>query len=178
MSTKDFLPERYKVPQNSSKYLRFVVGENRFRILASPVIGWEAWVVEDGKDKPVRFRINDKPSDLRGFKNERLAHFWAMPVWNVKEETIQILEITQSGIQGKIENLVADDDWGSPLNYDLKVIRTGEKLDTEYEVNPAPKSEPSNKARELFASTKINLDKLFTNDNPFGEESLEDENDS
>ena len=37
-----FLPTSYEVPNKPGNYMKFADGENRFRVLASPILGWEA----------------------------------------------------------------------------------------------------------------------------------------
>ena len=47
-----FLPADYTIPSGPSNYMKFEKGSNKFRILASPIIGYEGW-----KDKrPIRKR--------------------------------------------------------------------------------------------------------------------------
>ena len=55
----DFLPSDYKIP-TTSKYMKFKQGENRFRILTSPIIGWEYWVNTEKGRKPVRKRSEER----------------------------------------------------------------------------------------------------------------------
>lgn len=162
----DFLPSNYDVPSSAGNYMRFKDGENRFRVLASPIIGWEFWTESDGVRKPVRRRMNETistsecdPSDVK--------HFWAMPVYNYAENKIQILEITQKGIQKKIKAYARDEDWGSPVNYDLVVTRSGQSLETEYEVIAKPAKELDIEIAKQYAAMTINLEALYAGDDPF-----------
>jgi hypothetical protein len=133
-------PENYEVPKGEGRYMKFEAGANKFRILEKPIFGWEAWQPgQDGKDKPVRFRMNEKPNDLRSFRNQRLNHFWAMPVWNFKTKRVEILGVTQKTILSAIENLARNEDWGSPLGYSITVTKEGStKEDTKYHIAPSP----------------------------------------
>src|SRR5690606_20654859 len=89
----EFLPEGYEAPQGTGNYMKLQSGENKFRILSKPIIGWLDW-----KDnKPYRFRIKERPEKPMGDKPVR--HFWAFIVWNYNAEAVQILEITQATIQ-------------------------------------------------------------------------------
>jgi len=139
-----FLPKGYEVPAGQSSYMKFEQGENKFRILASPILGNEGWVTkkdDDGKEvrKPIRKRMHEDIIGEELGDPERIKHFWAMPVWNYKAKSIQILEITQKKIQRTLRALAKSKDWGSPLNYDIGVHRTGETMqDTEYQVVPSP----------------------------------------
>lgn len=107
--SQDFLPPNYDVPSKRGNYMRFAEGENRFRILGFPIIGWESWEeMGDGTRKPIR-RPMDKPFSVDEIENpEDIKHFWAMCVWNYQEEKVQILEITQKGIQKSIRALAKD----------------------------------------------------------------------
>jgi len=166
---ENFLPKDYSVPVGESNYMRFQQGDNLFRILAPPIVGWEDWVEEDGKKKPVRFKMDLKPNQPFNPKR-KIKHFWAMPVWNYNDERVQILEITQSGIQSKIKSLVDDEDWGKPFDYDIKVIRNGEGIETEYSVNPKPKKAVDESVDRAFSRIKVNLEALFENKDPFEKE--------
>src|SRR4030043_1494117 len=164
----DFLPKDYKVPTSSDNYMKFEQGGNRFRILASPIVGWEGWVDDPenvGKRKPIRGKSRE---DISGVVD--IKHFWAMPVFNYEMNRIQVLEITQKTIMKAIMVLSADNDWGSPLEYDLPVGREGEGRDTEYTTNPKPKIKLDAAIAELWANTHIRLEALYSGDDPFAED--------
>ena len=131
--TNNFAPEGYEVPKGASDYMKFEKGENKFRILSKPIFGWEGW----REKKPIRFPMNAKPDATIKFDNE-IKHFIAMIVWNYSVSKIQILEITQKSVQEPIINLSKDPDWGSPFEYDIKVSKKGDGMDTEYSVSPVP----------------------------------------
>jgi len=178
----DFFPTNYEVPVKESGYMKFEQGENRFRVLVPPIIGWEYWVDKDGEvrqkgerpqkgDKPVRVKDGQPvPAEV----GDGSRHFWAMVVWNYQLKRVQILQITQNGIQRTIRGLEKDKDWGAPVGYDLVVVRTGEDLDTEYEVMPKPKKELDLVVSEAFKNTHINLEALFEGKDPFATNGAED----
>lgn len=165
-----FLPPNYEdsKPKAGGGYLKFEKGETRFRFLTSPIVGYLAW-----KDrKPYRIRLDESFTERFGFTppsegQERSKLFWAATVWNEKEKRVQILEIALATVQEPIEALAKDADWGDPLNYDIKVTKTGEGKETKYAVNPVPAKELSAEAKEAFAESNINLDALFSGGNPF-----------
>ena len=165
----NFLPDEYEVPQKSGSYARFVEGENRFRILASPILGYENWVTDGaGNRKPVRYRMDSVPMDIE--EPEKVKHFWCMPIYNYNENKVQILEITQKGIQKSLRALAKDEDWGSPLGYDIVVTRTGKDLDTEYQVQPKPAKPLSKEIVEAYNAITINLEALYDGKDPFEKE--------
>jgi len=156
-----FLPENYETPQGAGSYMKLQQGENKFRILSSPIIGWLDW-----KDKvPYRFPLKNKPEKPLG--EQAIKHFWAMIVWDYSDQAVKILEITQSTIQKAIQTLAKDEDWGSPHEYDIKVTRKGQDKSTEYTVNPSPKKALSEDIKTSAKTKLINLDALYKNADPF-----------
>jgi hypothetical protein len=161
-NTMSFLPTNYEQPRTGGNYMKFQKGENKFRILSKPILGFEDW-----KDnKPLRFRMDSKPLKPIDPKKS-IKHFWAMIVWNYQDSQIQILEITQSTIQSAIRNLAADEDWGSPFNYDIKVTRKGEGMETEYSVIASPKKPVTDEIKEALLNKPVNLEALFEGEDPF-----------
>src|SRR5215510_11210672 len=93
-----FLPQDYQAPKTSNFYMKLQEGENKFRILTQPILGWEDWLDK----KPVRYTFDNKPT--KSFDPKKpVKHFWSMVVWNYNEEQIQILHITQATIRSSIE---------------------------------------------------------------------------
>lgn len=158
----NFLPKDYKSPTSSNNYFKLQEGENRIRILSKPIFGWEDWQDK----KPVRYVLNDKP--LKPFDPKKsIKHFWAFIVYNYKDKQVQIMQITQATIRKRLEDLCKDEEWGTPFNYDIKISKNGEGMETEYVVNPVPHKPVDNTIIEAFRERKINLDALFTNSDPF-----------
>lgn len=171
-----FLPDGYKVPTDS-KYMKFVAGENTFRVLSDAITGWEWWTSEviDGKEVRKPNRVDEEgavPSEE--VDDEQLPkHFWAFVVWNYQEEKVQILEITQKGIQLKMSALSRSKGWGDPKGYDITVIKTGEKMATKYDLMPIPPAQVEKEILEKYHGMHINLEKLFTGEDPFAIEKVD-----
>ena len=157
-----FLPENYEPPRSSNFYFKIQDGENRIRILTAPVLGWEDWQ----EKKPIRFTYDNKPQKSIDPKKP-VRHFWAFVVYNYADQKIQIMHITQATIRKAIEGLCKDSDWGDPYNYDIKVLKSGEGVDTEYSVNPVPHKPVDPSIIEMFNENRCNLNALFTCDDPF-----------
>lgn len=165
-----FLPEDYDIPTQSN-YMRLEQGENLFRILDNPVLGWEVWVDDSGNRKPLRTKM-DQPFSVDVIDNpEEIKHFWAMPVWNYKDKKIQLLEITQKTILKAIKALSRNKDWGNPQKYDLSIIREGEKLNTKYQVIPNPPSKLSKEVQKEWDKVKgkLKVEALFDGEDPFAD---------
>ena len=141
-----FLPKDYTVPEPTSNYLKFVEGENPFRILGSfedqtAIMGYEYWItLPDGKRSPVRKRMgetisqNELEINPKTDKPDMPRHFWALPVWNYASNSVQILEITQRTIMNYIKSLAQNPKWGDPREYDIVVTRVEGDI-TSYLVN-------------------------------------------
>jgi len=77
-----------------------------------------------------------------------------------------VWEITQRTIQDTLVQLTKDPDFGHPINYDLKISRKGEGLETTYSV--VPMSTPlSEEVQNAVENNKVNIRALLTGDNPF-----------
>lgn len=157
-----FLPNDYTAPKSAGNYMKLQDGENKFRILSKPVIGWLDW--ED--NKPLRFTMQNKPAKPVDPKRN-VKHFWAFCVWDYADSKVKILEVTQTTIQQAITSLSRDEDWGSPFDYDIKIIKSGKMLETEYSVNPVPHKKISAEVQAAVNDLTINLDALFSGSDPF-----------
>lgn len=172
----DFLPADYIEPDASNGYLKLQQGENRLRILsATPLVGWEWWEHEDGSvqagyddsqegDKPVRVPI-EGPVPMKADRTAK--RFWAVTVWNYQLKQVQIWHITQKTIRDQLLSLSRKKSWGNPVEYDIIVDRSGDKLETEYTVSPEPKETLDLSIAEQAAKTPIDLTKLFEGGDPF-----------
>lgn len=164
-----FLTPGYEVPKEGSRYMKFLQGPNKIRILAKPILGWVAWTTDD---KPVRVPFDQQMPKANLRPTEKIKHFWAMPVWDYKESKVKILELTQSTIQETLKDLAMNEEWGSPLGYDVTISRKGEKLKTEYTVVASPKKDPNIVISQTWAELQtngFNLHNLFENKDPFGD---------
>jgi len=169
----NFLPEDYVPPTATSDYMKLVAGSNRFRWLGSfkskpptAIMGWEAWDEDANGRRPIRFRMADQPA--AGTFNEDAKHFWAFTVFNVQDKVFQILELTQKSILNDLGKLIEDPEWGNPSGpdgYDIEIFRVGEGKETRYQTQPKPRAPMDPLATEL--ARPVNLDALFTGENPF-----------
>ena len=176
-----FLDGYTDVPQNSGssggKYMKLTQGANQFRIVGSfedgtniqGMLGWGE--DEEGKRKPYRWKVGeDAPRKFA----ENPKQFFALLVWNYDEECLQVLELTQAKLRTEIVTLAKDEDWGDPRKYDLKIVRNGEGLETSYAMTPSPHKKRSDEINAAVKAMKINLEALFTGDDPFAEPTPED----
>lgn len=173
----NFLPDEYQgIPQGESNYLKLEEGENIFRVLSNAVVGFEYWTGTDKERKPVRVKTMKEVPDefLKNADNRQNAkYFWAFVVYNVKSESIQILELKQKTILRSIESLVKSKAWGDPKQYNIMITKTktgSEDRDVEYSVMPEPKEELDKGVLKLYQDLNIDLNALYRGDDPFKSE--------
>jgi len=175
MEKKDWLPKDYEVPKASGNYLKFDEDTTKFRVMSEPVMGYEYWTTDN---KPVRSEqpFKGTPEDARLDDGKfKLKHFWAFAVWNYKEAKLQILEITQATVQRAMSDLVTNEDWGDPRDYDITVTGKGEGLERKYTVQPSPHKVVPTEAKDAFHAVPINLKALFDGSDPLSPEEISKE---
>ena len=160
----EFLPQNYEAPKTTGSYMKLQDGENKIRILSSPILGWEEWIDKS----PVRYRFNEKPDNWNDASKPG-KHFWAMLIWNYDEEKIQIFHIHQASIRRELEDLSKDSDWRQPFYYDIKITRSGKDLLTKYTVNPTPHKPIASFIEDIYKENPCRLEALFDSDDPFGQ---------
>ena len=125
------LEPTYDVPSTGeSSFMKFQKGENRFRILDTPIMGYQYW-----QDDKVPVRIKTAAEAPAG---EKPKHFWQVPVWD--GNFVKVLDVTQSTVQKQLTELDRNSEWGNLTDYDVIVTRSGDCMDTTYTTTPCPKS--------------------------------------
>lgn len=160
---------------SGGNYAKLLQGENKFRIVGdiddTPpgfIVGMVGWTTdEEGQRRPVRYTTGESVPQTF---DEKPKEFFAMIVWSYAEERIQILELTQAGLKDELIKLDADEDWGDLRKYDISIIRSGEGLETSYVMTPKPHKKRSDEINAAVKAMKVNLNALFTGDDPFAEE--------
>ncbi len=165
MDKDEFFPDGYETPVELSSFMKFEDGDNTFRILSKPVMGWEYFTTEN-KPKRSRNAYEEVPNDIKAGKDGKPTkpkHFWSFLVWNYKLEAVQSLELTQTSVMKAMKALIENSKWGSPLKYDITINRTGKELLTKYSVVPNPHSEITEEMSEALKNTDIDLESVFEN---------------
>lgn len=94
--------------------------------------------IEDGQS--VKLRIASEPViyeslfERGGEKNLSTRYGWI--VWNYETNSAQILQMGVRFFRA-IAALAQDEEWGDPLEYDIKITRQGTGTDTVYTVMPS-----------------------------------------
>lgn len=169
-NSKDgFLPDGYS-PSTKGEFMKLGEGANNIRILSKPLIGKLYWVSPDGVvrekgkgekgDKPYRIEYTQElPKEVFEFQTKE---FWAMKVWDYKDESIKILEITQASILRSLYEFVNDAKWGDLRKYDINIKREGSGIDTKYFVMPSPPTILTPEIKDASESSEIDLNSLLT----------------
>lgn len=163
-----FLPQNYKIPDAKSGYFKLKDGANRFRILSPAITGYLYWNVES---KPVRQKEEFKtiPLDIKLNPDgtySQIKHFWSFLIWNYEQKMVQILEITQSSIQGAMK-IKIDNREGKATDNDFIITRSGTGFDTNYDIDVAESSPIPPDAVMALKAKKINLEALYNGADPF-----------
>ena len=163
-----FLPPGAEAPKENTNYLKLIEGTIKFRVVSDAIWGYEYWTEAN---KPVRSRefIKDKPADikLKADNSYEIKHFWAFKVIDREDGRVKIFEITQNGVKRDIEALLQDADWGDPKGYDIKITGTGKRMERRYSVIAVPHKPLTAEEKSLVARMEIDLEKLYTGENPF-----------
>lgn len=158
-----FIPENFNQGEEAA-YFKAKKGTSRVRIISDkPLVGHVQWTTEN---RPVRWELGVDRPEADWQEGSKPRSFLAVVVWNYDDSQVQVWEITQRTLQDALVQLTKDPDFGHPINYDLKITRKGEGLDTTYTMVPiaTPLSE---EVQEAIENASVNLSALLTGENPF-----------
>ncbi len=151
-----FLPKGTQRPTTGdSSYFKLKQSRNKIRIITSAVVGYETW---DNK-QPTRTKTSN-PEAIE----EKM--FWSCGVIDRVDGKLKIWTFTQKSIMNALMDIIEDEDFGDPKNYDLTIIREGESLETRYTVLPLAPKKLTESEQALVGMTNINLEVLFDGGNP------------
>lgn len=177
------------LPMDSKgRYTKFPQGKTEIRFLTEPIPGFQVWIEENGKRKPVRCKaieVDTGLTDSKGNKIYRSEESQVLPtpvageykkfilvalVWNYNTEQIEVFVVDKSTIWRPLAEYNNHKDWGSPVNYNITITRVGEGREkTKYSVIPSPAKPLDKEIEKRFKEEKKNIDleKIFTGENPF-----------
>ena len=87
-------------------------------------------------------------------------------MWNYQDKMVQILEITQATIQRAMK-IKIDNRQGDAMGYDFIITKTGDGLQSEYDIDTGNPEPVTSDAMVEFTKKKINLEALFDGGDPF-----------
>lgn len=164
-NTMTRLPENYEFKESTAtggNYTKFTEEPVKFRVLTSPIIGYEYFTSEN-KPRRSRHQFSSTPNIKEGGS---VKEFRAFVVWNYNEEKIQIMEVTQQTIKKAIVGLAKDPDFGDPKTYDLKISKEGKGKETKYHIYPLAKWVFANE-QAIKEANSVRLEALYDGDDPF-----------
>lgn len=151
-------------------YFKPALGQNKVLIVGDAVTGYEYWTADD---KPVRSKVKFEETPgakVRQVKNQKTGEtesktdtqkfFWAIPVYDFKDEAFKMWQITQKSIKENLASLQANADWGNPVgNYTISIDRKGEGLLTEYTImaNPVKDKKPLEEIMKKYAASPMDI---------------------
>lgn len=157
-------------------YFKPAMGQNKILIVGDAVTGYEYWTnqdkvvrsttkFEETPDIKIRQVKNQKTGEMEN-KEDTQKFFWAMPVYDFKDETFKLWQVGQKAIKENLASLQANADWGNPVgNYTISIDRKGEGLLTEYTVmaNPVKDKKPLEEIMKKYAQNPIDVAKSLFN---------------
>ena len=151
---------------------------HRIRIIGNdenPATFIQAWQVYDTEKNPHRAQFEQGkpcPKELKDIatKEEPPKVVWIFTIFHVDWGRPMIWNIHQKTIKEPILKLSKSNDWGNPLNYDLRIEREGSgQFDTEYTITALPPIEPPDqKILAIMNEAAIDVRACLNDGNPFG----------
>ena len=142
-------------------------GEVRLRIFGAGKSGWEAWTTDN---KPVRWPMKPEklPANIRkqeGF--QPIKHVLFGVVFDYAADDFKVLQITQKTLKEQLAKYQQDPDYGDPVNYDIKIGKTGEGKETKYTIVPSPPKPVNPAIQARYDELYCDLDALYEGGDPF-----------
>lgn len=135
MSINQLFPQGFEL-KSTGGYLKFDSPETRFRIVTPILPHWRYFNKSNQVNRSLG-AYNGVPGDVKvSDKGKREKPSIVFLCGVIHEGELKTLEVSQRTIQSAIINLAQDPDWGMPDKYDIKVLKKGAGINTEYNVQP------------------------------------------
>ena len=152
-----------------------------------PLESWTVWgETEEGQKKPFRFTTEPSADEILaelgdyrqrmsydGDKLEPPKFSLAFFVFDYSDNKIKVFEMPQKTLIKEIDKLSKDEDYANLHDWDLKVTRTGVKMNTEYSILPSPRKKGSQEqidtAWQAAQDQGYDISQLLIGGSPFGE---------
>lgn len=145
-----------------------IEGEIRVRTVGHGITGWQAWTTDN---KPKRWEVKpaqvpeDIKPDMNGSREPK--RFFASLVWDYEEEDFKIMEVTQISLIKALGKYLADEDYGDPSGYDLKISREKKGDKTTYTLLAAPPKPLKASIEKALEDVECNLFALYEGADPW-----------
>lgn len=164
--TNSFIPQDYEAPTGGGGFTKLANGDNRLRILSSPLMMWVVWA--DKKVNRIQFKGNDNKPAKPAVENASVKHAWGLVVWNYTTEAIEVFELDKQAIIASLTKYAKDEDWGHPKEYDIVINKSGSGMDTEYGFIAKPAKPVTQPIIDAYIANPIDLSQLLIEGgNPF-----------
>lgn len=170
--TREAIDEISKETSGSGRYLNpsKFTEETRLRLFGAAITGFEGWTEDN---MPIRWEIKPEelPANIRvqqGFQT--LKRFIMVLAYDYASDEFKILQLTQKTLMDQLFKYMADEDYGSPHNYDIKISKKGEGKKTEYTLVAAPPKEVKPSIQARYDEIECDLNRIYDNEDPFGTE--------
>lgn len=180
------LPKIEDNQDNNKPYWTFnrkPAGPYKFRILGEPLEGYIQWETrnvevtdESGKKtmKEKRFPIRSCPLEkpIPIDPNQPAKKFWTFPIWNYQTSRLELWEITQKTMMRRLTDLNTSEDFGSLINYDIRVKKivlelAGGKQKVEYTIDALFPKPLVQEIIDCVKKTPIRMSALYEGKDPF-----------
>ena len=161
-------------------------GQVRFAILANePLCYFEVWGEDEtGKGKPFRFAAEATADDIeqemganyrRRLKDdgteEPQKFAIAMPVYNFDIKRIQVLSITQKGLQKELDEISQVEEYGDMTEWDFIMTKAATVSPDMYGLRPVPRKKDTQAAIDAAWDEAVkngfDITRLLTGGHPF-----------
>jgi len=144
---------------SSGNFMKLQQGENKIRIASQTFHFKKHGFKDSGKYSSKICQGEDCQFCAEG--NEPKNRY----SWIVIDRTDNGIKILEVGwqIYGQLLGYAKDEEYGDLKTYDAKIIRTGEGLETDYQVRVSPKhSEITEEEKKSVEESGIDLEKIFS----------------
>ena len=161
-------------------------GQVRFAILANePLCYFEVWGEDEtGKGKPFRFAAEATADDIeqemganyrRRLKDdgteEPQKFAIAMPIYNFDIKRVQVLSITQKGLQKELDEISQVEEYGDMTEWDFIMTKAATVSPDMYGLRPVPRKKDTQAAVDAAWDEAVkngfDITRLLTGGHPF-----------
>ena len=149
------------IESGSSNYLKLESGSTTIRLMDKPKQYYTVWGLEEGERKK---HVSATEADIAKFatREDPCRLTWGLIVWNYAEGKLMAWELTQKTVINQIITLA--NAGTSMLDRDFTIVKSGEKMQTKYQVVPAAPSVVEPAVAEAHFAANINLDGFISGD--------------
>jgi hypothetical protein len=164
--TNSFIPNDYEAPTGGGGFTKLKAGDNKMRILSSPLMLWVTWA--DKKVTRIQYKGTANKPAKPAIEGASVKHAWGLVIWNYETESIEVFELDKQAIIAALTTYGKDADWGHPKEYDIIINKKGSGMDTEYTFIAKPAKPASDQIVDEYIANPVDLGQLLVEGgNPF-----------